>query len=118
MFKEALQDMVEKTDGGIAGLLMDSSGIALESYSKDDAPFDITTIGIEFSVVVGSIKRATESLEAGAAHEVAIGTEKMITLIRMLSETYFLALTMKPDGNYGKGRFLMRTAAPKLLAEL
>jgi hypothetical protein len=36
----------------------------------------------------------------------------------MLSETYFLALTMKPDGNYGKGRFLMRTAAPKLLAEL
>lgn len=118
MFKEALQEMVDKTDGGIAGLLMDSSGIALESYSKEDAPFDITTIGIEFSVVVGSIKRATESLEAGAAHEVAIGTEKMITLIRMLSETYFLALTMKPDGNYGKGRFLMRTAAPKLLAEL
>jgi predicted regulator of Ras-like GTPase activity (Roadblock/LC7/MglB family) len=118
MFKEALKEMVDKTDGGIAGLLMDSSGIALESYSKDDAPFDITTIGIEFSVVVGSIKRATESLEAGAAHEVAIGTEKMITLIRMLSETYFLALTMKPDGNYGKGRYLMRTAAPKLLADL
>jgi predicted regulator of Ras-like GTPase activity (Roadblock/LC7/MglB family) len=118
MFKEALQEMVEKTDGGMAGLLMDSSGIALESYSKEDATFDITTIGIEFSVVVGSIKRATEMLEAGAAHEVAIGTEKMITLIRMLSDTYFLALAMKPEGNFGKGRFLMRTAAPKLLAEL
>jgi predicted regulator of Ras-like GTPase activity (Roadblock/LC7/MglB family) len=118
MFKEALQEMVEKTEGGMAGLLMDSSGIALESYSKEDAAFDITTIGIEFSVVVGSIKRATEMLEAGAAHEVAIGTEKMITLIRMLSDTYFLALAMKPDGNFGKGRFLMRTAAPKLLAEL
>jgi predicted regulator of Ras-like GTPase activity (Roadblock/LC7/MglB family) len=118
MFKEALQEMVDKTDGGIAGLLMDSSGIALESYSKEDAPFDITTIGVEFSVVVGSIKRATSMLEAGAAHEVAIGTDKMITLIRMLSDTYFLALTMKPEGNYGKGRYLMRTAAPKLLAEL
>jgi predicted regulator of Ras-like GTPase activity (Roadblock/LC7/MglB family) len=118
MFKEALQDMVDKTDGGIAGLLMDSSGIALESYSRDDAPFDINTIGIEFSVVIGSIKRATESLEAGSTHEVAIGTDKMITLIRMLSDTYFLALAMKPEGNFGKGRYLMRTAAPKLLAEL
>jgi predicted regulator of Ras-like GTPase activity (Roadblock/LC7/MglB family) len=118
MFKDQLRDIVDNTDGGIASLLMDSSGIALESYSREDAPFDITTIGIEFSVVVGSIKRATEMLEAGAAHEVSIGTEKMITLIRMLSDTYFLALAMRPDGNLGKGRFLMRTAAPKLLADL
>ncbi len=118
MFKEALRDIVDKTDGGIAGLLMDSSGIALESYSKDGASFDINTIGIEFSVVVGSIKRATKMLEAGSAHEVAIGTDKMITLIRMLNDNYFLAFAMSPEGNYGKGRFLMRTAAPKLLAEL
>ena len=42
----------------------------------------------------------------------------MTTLIRTLGDTYFLALTMKPDGNLGKARFLMRTAAPKLIAEL
>ena len=59
-----------------------------------------------------------ESLEAGKAREVAIGTETMITLIRTLGETYFLALAIRPDGNFGKGRFLMRAAAPKLLAEL
>jgi predicted regulator of Ras-like GTPase activity (Roadblock/LC7/MglB family) len=118
MFKEALRELVEKTDGGIAGLVMDSEGIALESWARDDAPFDITTVGVEFGVVFGSIKRAAESLEAGAAHEVAIGTDKMITLIRALTKTYFLALAMKPDGNFGKGRFLMRTTAPKLVAEL
>ena len=71
MFKEALKSLVDSTDGGVAGLLMDSSGIALESYAKDDAPFDINTIGIEFSVVIGQIKRATEMLEAGAAHDLA-----------------------------------------------
>ncbi len=49
-------------------------------------------VGIEFGVVLGSIKRAAESLEAGKAHEVAIGTDKMITLIRTLGDTYFLAL--------------------------
>ena len=109
---------MDGADGGIASLVMDSSGIALDSYSKDDAPFDINMIGIEFSVVVNSIRRATEMLEAGDAREVSVGTEKMTTIIRMLSETYFLTLTIAPDGNLGKARFLMRTAAPKLLADL
>lgn len=118
MFKEALRDLVEGTEGGLAGLLMDSSGIAVETYAKSDSPFDINTIGIEFSVVIGSIKRASEMLEAGQANEIAVGTDKMITLIRTLGETYFLALAMTPEGNFGKGRYLMRTAAPKLLAEL
>lgn len=118
MFKDALRELVEGTDGGLAGLLMDSSGIALESYAKDDTPFDINTIGIEFSVVIGSIKRAAEMLEAGSANEIAVGTDRLVTIIRTLGDTYFLALAMTPDGNFGKGRYLMRTAAPKLMAEL
>ncbi len=118
MFKEALREIVEKTDGGLAGLLMDSSGIALETYAKDDAGFDINNVGVEFGVVLTSIRRAAEMLEAGTTQEVAINTDKLVTIIRMLGETYFLALTLKPDGNFGKGRYLMRTAAPKLLAEL
>src|SRR5579859_3155919 len=100
---------------------MDSEGIAVDTYAKDvpgGPPFDITTIGIEFGIVLGSIKRAAESLDAGKAHEVAIGTDKLVTLIRTLGDTYFLALAIRPDGNLGKGRYLMRTAAPKLLAEL
>ena len=118
MFQDALKEIVDKTDGGIAGLIMDSEGIAVESYARDGAPFDINTVGIEFGVVLGSIKRAAESLDAGKAHEVAIGTDKMITLIRTLGDTYFLALSMRPDGNFGKGRYMMRTVAPRLLAEL
>src|ERR1700741_3957582 len=118
MFKETLRDLVEGTEGGLAGLLMDSSGIALESYAKDGSQFDINSIGIEFGVVIGQIKRAAEMLEAGSANEIAVGTDKLITVIRLLGDTYFLALAMSPGGNFGKGRYLMRTAAPKLMAEL
>jgi len=118
MFQEALREIVDKTDGGIAGLIMDSEGIAVDSYARDGAPLDINTVGIEFGVVLGSIKRAAESLDAGKAHEVAIGTDKMITLIRTLGEGYFLAVAIRPDGNFGKGRYMMRTVAPRLLAEL
>jgi len=42
----------------------------------------------------------------------------MVTLIRTLGDNYFLALALRPEGNLGKGRYLMRTAAPTLLAEL
>src|SRR3954454_20985809 len=104
MFKEALQQLVEGTEGGLAGLLMDSNGIALEAYAKDDSPFDINTIGIEFSVVIGSIRRAAEMLDAGEANEIAVGTDKLVTIIRTLGSTYFLALALSPDGNLGKGR--------------
>jgi len=65
MFREALRNIVENTDGGVAGLIMDSEGISVDVYARDGAPFDITTIGIEFGVVLGSIRRAAESLEAG-----------------------------------------------------
>ncbi len=118
MFEDALKGLVEGVDGGLACLIMDSSGIALEKYAKEGAPFDIDTIGVEFSVVIGAIKRASEMLEAGTAREMAVATEKMITLIRMVGDSYFLALTMKPDGNFGKGRYMMRTTVPKLAAEL
>ncbi|MGH7272724.1 MAG: roadblock/LC7 domain-containing protein [Polyangiaceae bacterium] len=118
MFHDTLREIIDKTEGGVAGLIMDSEGIAVDSYARPDAAFDITTVGIEFGVVLGSIKRAAEQLEAGATKEVAIGTDKIITIIRTLGESYFLAVAIQPDGNLGKGRFLMRIAAPKLMAEL
>ena len=118
MFKEALRGVVDGTDGGLAGLLMDFEGIPLESYTKEGTPFDIETVGAEVSVVVKAIQRASEMLEAGPTKEVAFKSAKMITLIRVLNENYFVALTMTPDGNLGKGRFLLRLAAPKLVEEL
>ena len=117
MFKEAIRDVVEGTDGGIAGVLMDLEGIAVESYAKSEA-FDIQAVGAEYSVIMKSIQRATESLEAGGAREVAIQSEKVTTIIRVLNKDYFLAVALLPDGNFGKGRVLMRTAAPRLLEEL
>ena len=119
MFKEALQGVVDGTDGGLAGLLMDFEGIPVESYSRDDSSgFDIEAVGAEVSVVVKAIQRATEMLEAGETREVAFKSEKMVTLIRIINDNYFLALTLSPDGNFGKGRFLLRVTAPKLVDEL
>jgi predicted regulator of Ras-like GTPase activity (Roadblock/LC7/MglB family) len=118
MFKEALRDVVEGTEGGMAGLLMGFDGIAVESYTKSDAGVDIQTLGMELSVVLKDVRRAVEQLQAGSAREIAIQAEKVTTLVRLLNPDYFIALTLLPDGNFGKGRFLLRLAAPKLLSNL
>jgi predicted regulator of Ras-like GTPase activity (Roadblock/LC7/MglB family) len=118
MFKEALQNVVEGTEGSIAGLLMDFEGIAVESFTRDGASFDIETVGAEVSVVVKAIQRAGEMLDAGETQEVALKSEKMTTLIRVINQTYFVAITLDPEGNLGKGRYLLRVLAPKLAQEL
>jgi predicted regulator of Ras-like GTPase activity (Roadblock/LC7/MglB family) len=123
MFKETLRQLVESTEGAIAGLLMGFDGIAVDSYTRDGAAGardvkDINEVGMELSVILASIRRAAEALEAGGAKEIAIQAEHLTTLIRVINDDYFVALTLRPDGNPGKGRFVLRTAAPKLMAEL
>ena len=118
MFKEILQDLVERTDGGVAGLLMASDGIAIDQYSKGDGPFDIESVGMEYSVVLKGIQRAAEMLDTGAATEISVKTERLTTVVRMLSDEYFVALTVAPGGNVGKARFLLRASAPKLIENL
>jgi predicted regulator of Ras-like GTPase activity (Roadblock/LC7/MglB family) len=118
MFQAVLKEVVDGTEGGLATLLMDFEGIAVDSYSKPDAPFDINTIGAEFSVVIKSIQRAAEMLEAGETAEVAVQAEKMITIIRVVNSTYFVAFSMRPDANIGKARYMLRTRVPALLKEL
>ena len=50
--------------------------------------------------------------------EVSINSERVVTLMRMITPEYFIVLAMRPEGNYGKGRYLMRVVAPKLQQEL
>jgi predicted regulator of Ras-like GTPase activity (Roadblock/LC7/MglB family) len=118
MFKEALQGVVEGTEGGIAGLLMDFEGIPVESFTRPGASLDIETVGAEVSVVVKAIQRASEMLEAGETREVAFRSEKMTTLIRVINKGYFVAVAIEPEGNLGKSRFLLRVIAPRLAEEL
>jgi predicted regulator of Ras-like GTPase activity (Roadblock/LC7/MglB family) len=118
MFKEALRSVVEGTAGGYAGLLMDFEGIPVETYVAEDSPYDIEVVGAEVSVLVKQIQRATEMLDAGDTREVSFKSDKMVTLIRVIDENYFVAMTLSPEANYGKGRYLLRVLAPKLRAEL
>jgi predicted regulator of Ras-like GTPase activity (Roadblock/LC7/MglB family) len=116
MFRNALENVVDKVEGGMAALLMGFDGIAVEQYSPDG--YDIETLGMEFSVVLNDARKAALALDAGPTDEVAFRSEKVTTVVRVLNDEYFMVLALKPNGNLGKGRFLLRLAAPKVLNEL
>ena len=118
MFQENLKRLVDDTEGGVAGLLMGFDGIAVDSYSIPEGGVDITTVGMEFSFILTQVRKAAEILEVGGVQEIAIRTDNLTFLIRVVSPEYFLALAVRPEGNFGKGRYLLRVTAPKLQAEL
>lgn len=120
MFQEVLKDVVDRTEGGIAGLVMGFDGITVDSYVDPDAQsaFEVETVGMEYSVILKEIRKAAEMLDAGSAREVAIQAERLTTVIRLINDEYFVALAMRPEGNFGKARFLLRTSASKLAADL
>ena len=73
---------------------------------------------MEYSVVLKGIQRAAEMLDTGSTNEVSVKTERLTTVVRMLSDEYFVALAVEPGGNVGKARYLLRTSAPKLIENL
>jgi predicted regulator of Ras-like GTPase activity (Roadblock/LC7/MglB family) len=118
MFQDNLKRLVAETEGGVAGLLMGFDGIAVEQYTAPDGGVDIQTVGMEFSFILTQVRKAAEILEVGGVQEIAIRTAALTMLIRVISSEYFVALAIRPDGNFGKGRYLLRLVAPKLQAEI
>jgi predicted regulator of Ras-like GTPase activity (Roadblock/LC7/MglB family) len=118
VFKNILRDVVENTDGALASILMGYDGITVDSYSSGKGSVDMETVGSEYSQVLNQVKQAASMLEMGTAKEVAVQAENMVTVMRLLNDEYFVALAMKPSGNIGKGRFLLRLQSGKLLETL
>ena len=118
MFSEHLKSVVDQVDGGVGALLMGLDGIAVESYVADGNKMDITTLGMEFSFILGQVKKASDILRLGGVNELTIKAESLYLVVRMLTADYFMAVVLTGEGNYGKCRFLMRLASPRLVAEL
>jgi len=118
-FLTHLESVVSQVDGSIACSVMGFDGIPVETHQAVDAQeLELNTAWIEYANLLSQLKNAAEILRTGTVTEVSINTEKVLTLIRMVTPEYFLVLALKPEGNYGKGRYVLRITAPKVKAEL
>ncbi len=118
MFRETLQKMIERLDGGVAGILMGFDGISVESYTRPDDGTDIQTVGMELAHVISQVRRAAEQLEAGALREITVRADQLVVIVRVVSDEYFVAFALRPEANFGKARYLLRLVAPQIQSEL
>jgi len=117
IFDEVVQKAVEETSGGIAAMIMASDGISLTQYVNPEESIELETLGIEYANLLAEITKHTEAMEAGTVKEITLQTENYLSIIRVLTSEYFIALIMRKDGNLGKGRFILRVNAPEILKE-
>ena len=120
-FRENIKKWVERLDGGVAAVLMGFDGISVDSFAKsgyDGALPDIQTLAMEFAHLIAQARRTLQSLDAGPLEEFTLRAESLTLVVRVLTQEYFLACAVLPNGSVGKARYLMRMSAPVLRADL
>ena len=118
-FLTHLQAVVSQVDGAVACSVMGFDGIAVETHQVPAAEdLELQTAWVEFANILTQLRSAAEALKTGGVQELTINSERVTTVMRLISPEYFLVLALKPEGNHGKGRYALRITVPKVLAEL
>ena len=118
MFKEALEGIIERTDGGIGALIMGVDGIAVEKVLTEEArDLNLDVAAAEFTSLIRNAQRTGNDTGLGSLRELAVQLESATVIMRLFTKEYFVVLAMKPDGNFGRGRFELRKAELELARE-
>jgi predicted regulator of Ras-like GTPase activity (Roadblock/LC7/MglB family) len=115
-FSDIMKAVVNGTEGALGALVVGLDGIPVEEYSVS-SELDIQSMTVEYSSLLREIEKGSQASQMGSTREVTVIAEKAMIMLRRLNEDYFFVLIMKPEGNFGKGRFLLRMSVPKLLKE-
>ena len=115
-FSEILKETVERVDGAVSALIIGSDGMLVEEYASEKL-INLEDLGAESSAMIKDIGTAAETLGLGEAKEFSIISEKCGIIMRKINNDYYLGLVITPEGNYGKGRFVLKSAIPKIEKE-
>ena len=118
MFKEALQTIVEKTDGSLGALIMGADGLSVEKFFNEEGyAANLDVAAAEFTLLVRSAMRSGNDLALGDLRELVVSLDSVTFIMRLLNKDYFVVLAMKPEGNLGRARYELRKAELTLAHE-
>jgi len=118
MFKEALQTIVEKTDGSLGALIMGADGLSVEKYFNEEGyAANLDVAAAEFTSLVRSAARSGNDLALGDLRELMVALASVTFIMRLFNRDYFVVLAMKPEGNLGRARYELRKAELMLAHE-
>jgi len=115
-FSDILKSVVNGTDGALGALVVGLDGIPVEEYSVN-SDIDLQSMTVEYSALLKEIEKGSQAAQLGTTNEVTVIADKAMIMLRRLNDEYFFVLIIRPEGNFGKGRFLLRMSVPRLLKE-
>ncbi|MEE9382744.1 MAG: roadblock/LC7 domain-containing protein [Nannocystaceae bacterium] len=116
---DILRKIVESTPGAKAAILMGFDGIPVAQHVSEAAEdTDVESMATEFSFRFLELRTAAQALEMGELSDITIKAEYGTVLARVLSSEYFVAMLLGQSGHFGKGRWVLRSTAQSLAAEL
>jgi predicted regulator of Ras-like GTPase activity (Roadblock/LC7/MglB family) len=115
-FQAVLKNVVEKVDGAVSALIIGVDGIVVEEFGRERL-LSLDDLGAEASAMIKDVNTAALNLGLGNAREFSIISDKCGIILRQINAEYYLALVITPEGNYGKGRFVLRTTIPSIEGE-
>ena len=120
-FESILGQVLNECPGALGVALMGSDGIPIAQVavsSPQDLGDDVSLLGIEFGRILDEARKAADAASAGGVLELAVQTERCHVVIHALDRETFLVLALAPEGNVGKGRYLLRRYQLALREEL
>lgn len=111
MFKEVLQESLDRTEGCLGVLIMGTDGIPVEKVWQPEATERNLDVAVaEYTSLIKNAKRTNRDLGLGSLHEVVLSSESGTFILRFVGEDYFIAMILSPEGNFGRGRYELRRA--------
>ncbi len=118
-FEARLGQVVQQVEGAVACALLGGDGMPLwQHVAAAPAGVDLEAAYVEWGTVLGHAQAAAASLGGGALEELSVQVGGLWVLLRPVGAGHHLMLAVRPGGNPGKGRFLLRLCAPEVGAEL
>lgn len=124
-FEAVLQTIVDECGGGYSAALMGLDGISIAQVTassgrdrEDPLGGDATAAGIEFGRILGDMTKASDVLDAGPLRESVISLARVQLIFHAVDDELVLVVALRPDGNLGKARYLIRRHLPVIRAAL
>ncbi|MBA2339109.1 MAG: roadblock/LC7 domain-containing protein [Pyrinomonadaceae bacterium] len=118
MFKEKLENIIERTEGAVAALIMGADGIEVEKVLRAEGrEANLDVVAAEFASLVRSVQRTGGDIGLGSLRELNVVFDGATFVIRLFNRDYFVVLALEPEGNFGRGRFELRKTELELSRE-
>ena len=120
MFGETLKAACEQA-GALACILMGFDGLEVASHTATEngtLPVDPQILATELSAHLAGLRRTAADVAKGSLQEAHVHTGGLQAVARVVDDDYFVLLLFDAGGMAGKGRYVLRTLAPKIKEDL